>query len=164
VPARIEAEAFSLGGQGTGYNDTTSANLGGAYRTSEAVDIKLAPGGVGYTVGYTDAGEWLKYDVNVSQSANYSITARGANGATTNGNFRIEVDGVNATGTISIPPTGSYSTEATVNGPTIPLAQGPHTLRVYFESSNFDLNWVELSASSVGSVPTPPSNVALTAQ
>jgi hypothetical protein len=164
IPARIEAESFNNGGQGIGYNDTTSANLGGAYRTSEAVDIKLAPGGVGYTIGYTEPGEWLKYDVNVTQSGNYTVTARGANGVSTNGNFRVEVDGVNATGTISIPPTGSYSVETTVNGPSISLAQGVRTLRVYIESGNFDLNWIEFNASSVGSAPVPPTNVVVTAQ
>ena len=159
IPGRIEAESFNTGGEGVAYHDTTSANLEGAYRTSEAVDIKLAPGGVGYTIGYLDAGEWLKYDVNVTQSDNYTITLRGANGASTNGSLHIEVDGVNVTGTISIPLTGSYSTETTVTGPTVSLAQGTHTLRVYMEAANFDLNWIEFTSSSVGSVPAAPGGL-----
>src|SRR5262249_40891983 len=101
IPGRIEAEEFATGGEGVGYHDTTSANLEGAYRTNESVDVKLAPDGVGYTIGYIVSGEWLKYDVIVAQSGNYSITLRVANGAPTNGALRIEVDGVNVTGTIS---------------------------------------------------------------
>jgi hypothetical protein len=164
VPGRIEVESFNGGGEGIGYHDTTSVNLGGAYRTSEAVDIKLAPGGIGYTVGYTDAGEWLKYNVNVAESGNYTITVRTANGATTNGALRIEVDGVNVTGTISIPPTGSYSTEMTVTGPTVYLPQGAHTLRLYIELGNFDLNWIDVTAISVGSAPPAPANLTVVIQ
>jgi hypothetical protein len=164
IPGRIEMESFNSGGEGIGYHDTTSANLGGAYRTSEAVDIKLAPGGVGYTVGYTNTGEWLKYNVNVAQSGNYSITVRAANGASTNGTLRIEVDGVNITGTISIPTTGAYSTEMTVTGPTVYLAQGAHTLGLYMEVGNFDLNWIDFHATSVGSAPPAPANLTVAIQ
>jgi Carbohydrate binding module (family 6)/F5/8 type C domain/Right handed beta helix region len=161
IPGRIEAEEFNTGGEGIAYHDTTSTNLGGAYRAGEAADTKLAPGGVGYTIGYIDAGEWLKYDVNVTQSGNYTVTVRGANGASTNGNFRIEVDGVNVTGTVTIPPTGSYSTETTVTGPTVSLTQGTHSLRLYMEASDFDLNWVEFSLSSVSSAPAAPGSLSV---
>jgi hypothetical protein len=125
----------------------------------------LAAGGTGYTIGYIDAGEWLKYDADVTQSGNYTITVRGANGASTNGAFRIEVDGVNVTGTINIPPTGSYGTETTVTGPTISLTQGMRTLQLFMEASNFDLNWIEFTLNAAGtSAPAAPSNLLLTTQ
>ncbi|HEX8963118.1 MAG TPA: carbohydrate-binding protein, partial [Rhodocyclaceae bacterium] len=39
VPGLFMAANFDLGGQNVAYNDTTSTNLGGQYRTNEAVDI-----------------------------------------------------------------------------------------------------------------------------
>ena len=39
INQKIEAEFFDLGGEGVGYHDTTAANLGGALRPTEAVDI-----------------------------------------------------------------------------------------------------------------------------
>src|SRR5262249_35986132 len=96
-----------------------------------------------------------------ARSDNYVITIREANGTTTNGSLHIEVDGVNVTGTIPILPTGSYSTETTVTGPTVSLTQGSHSLRIYMEVGNFDLNWVEFNSSSVSSVPAAPGSLTV---
>src|SRR5437879_1305254 len=80
VPGRIEAENFDLGGEGVAYHDTTAANEGGKYRTSEGVDIEsTTDAGAGYDVGWTHAGEWMKYSVNVGASGNYIFDVRVAN-------------------------------------------------------------------------------------
>jgi hypothetical protein len=59
---RIEAEDYdpvSL----TGYYDVDAANLGGAYRPSEGVDIEYFASEGGYNVGWIRDGEWLRYTV-----------------------------------------------------------------------------------------------------
>jgi hypothetical protein len=158
IPGRIELESFDTGEEGVAYHDTTLDNLGGAYRTTAAVDIKIAPDAIGYTVGYTDTGEWLKYTINVAQDNTYAVALRVANGASTNGALHIDIDGANLTGTITIPPTGSYNIETTISASTIFLAQGMHTLRIYIEAGNFDLNWIEFTSSSAVS-PNSPGNL-----
>ena len=85
--------------------------MGGLYRTGESVDIiasKDAAGG-GYVVGYFTAGEWLAYTVNVPTSGLYDISIRAANNDLAAGSFHVEVDGVNVTGSITVPVTGSWS-------------------------------------------------------
>ena len=39
LPANVPAANFDRGGEGVGYHDLSAGNLGGLYRTSEAVDI-----------------------------------------------------------------------------------------------------------------------------
>ncbi len=67
LPGRLEAENYDLGGEGVAYHDNEPANLGGAYRTTEGVDVESA-GGV-TNVGYIRSNEWTEYTVNVPRPA-----------------------------------------------------------------------------------------------
>src|SRR5229473_3784159 len=111
VPGSFEAENFDLGGEGVAYHDNTPGNQGGQYRLSEDVDIIVSsdPLGGGYVVNNFETGEWLAYTVNVQATALYDIELR-ASSAFTNSAFHVEIDGVNATGTIVVPSTGSWNT------------------------------------------------------
>ncbi|MDD5687534.1 MAG: chitobiase/beta-hexosaminidase C-terminal domain-containing protein [Elusimicrobia bacterium] len=87
----IQAEDYDMMTSGTGegnsYHDLTTSNEGGAYRTTEAVDVEACTDtGNGYDVGWTQPGEWLEYSVNVNQSGEYKIILRTANGLATTGN------------------------------------------------------------------------------
>jgi hypothetical protein len=160
VPGVIEAENYDAGGQDVAYSDTTSANSGGAYRPTEAVDIQATTdAGGGYNVGWTRVGEWLKYTVNVATAGTYQLQTRVAN-TNTGATFRVEVDGVDRTGSISVPNTGGWQTWQTVTTNGIPLAAGPHVLRVVFltttssgDGGNF--NWFRLD---LGNTPPPTGN------
>src|SRR5262245_20799614 len=57
LPARIEAEDFDAGPNGSAYFDTTAGNAGGEYRNTD-VDIQSCAEG-GYNIGWSRAGEWL---------------------------------------------------------------------------------------------------------
>ncbi|QRK04741.1 carbohydrate-binding protein [Archangium violaceum] len=81
LPGRVEAEHFDKGGEGSAFHDGWSYNQGDVYRTSEGVDIRtVADTGGGYGVGWTDAGEWLGYTVNVTRTGTYTVQARVASG------------------------------------------------------------------------------------
>src|SRR5690242_17504633 len=65
LPGQFEAENFDNGGEGVAYHDVEAANLGGQYRPTEGVDIQATSDtGGGFNVGWTKAGEWLRYAVN----------------------------------------------------------------------------------------------------
>jgi hypothetical protein len=141
IPGRIEAESYNAGGQNVGYFDTTAGNFGDYTGRGDDVDIKNTADGP--TVGYTANGEWLAYAVNVQSSGTYTPTLRVANGMTTNGSVHLELNGSNITGPIAVPPTGSWDTQTTITGPTLNLTQGTHTLKVVFDVTPIDLNWME---------------------
>src|SRR4051812_33251219 len=61
LPGIVEAENFDRGGEGVAYHDTTAGNALGEYRSTR-VDIGTTGDvGGGYSVGWTDKGEWLGY-------------------------------------------------------------------------------------------------------
>src|SRR5712692_1245630 len=110
VPGSFEAENFDLGGEGVAYHDNTPGNQGGQYRLTEDVDIIVSsdPLGGGYVVNNFETGEWLNYTINVQATTLYTIEIR-ASTTFSNSAFHVEIDGVNVTGTIVVPNTGSWS-------------------------------------------------------
>jgi len=74
----LQAEDFDSGAEGTAYHDTDSANRGGNnYRPGTGVDINtISDQSSTRAVGYTKAGEWMKYSVNVQTAGTYSIAFR----------------------------------------------------------------------------------------
>lgn len=74
IPGTIEAENYDKGGNGYTFQDSDPTNNGTAYRTAEAVDVETSEEAGGYQVGYTAAGEWLEYTVNVAADGEYALT------------------------------------------------------------------------------------------
>jgi hypothetical protein len=120
------------------------------------VDIKNTADGP--TVGYTANGEWLPYTVNIQATGSYTPSFRIANGMTSSGSVHLELNGSNISGPISVPSTGSWNTQTTITRPNLNLTQGTHTLKVVFDVTPVDLNWMEFTQTST---PTPtPSPTA----
>ena len=72
IPGVVQAEYYDLGGQGVAYNDMDTENNGMGFRLDEGVDLELTENSSdNYNVGYTAAGEWINYTVNV-QSVSYT--------------------------------------------------------------------------------------------
>ena len=148
-PILIQAEDFDAGAEGVAYHDTDAANLGGKYR-STGVDIQTTTDtGGGFNVGYTKAGEWLDYTVNIATAGLYTIDFRVA-AAAAGGKFELDVDGVNATGELSVPNTGGYQTWTTVTKTGVNLTAGKHVLRLRMDAnaangSVGNFNWLKLT-------------------
>ncbi|MBV9791220.1 MAG: carbohydrate-binding protein, partial [Chloroflexi bacterium] len=143
LPGRFEVEDYNPGGQGVGYYDTTAGNTSGKYRTDD-VDIQTTADSSGaYNVGYIATGEWLAYDVNVAAAGSYRFVVRAAT-PYTGKKIRIEIDGVNATGSINVPNTGGWQGWADVSSNPVALTAGPHTLRIVAESYDLNLNYVQV--------------------
>jgi len=68
MPGRIEAEDFDVGGQGVAYHDLTLENEGDKYRPDAVAIEPTTDLEGGYNVGWTEAGEWLAYTVDVAST------------------------------------------------------------------------------------------------
>jgi hypothetical protein len=134
----VQAENFDIGAQGVAYYDTAAGNSGGTYRNTD-VDIGLTSDTTpaGYYVGWTRAGEWLTYTVDVTQTRDYTLDVRVAN-LGSGASFRVEVDGVDQTGAIPLPNTGGWDIWQTVSAGVIPLTQGQHVVRLFMVTRNAD--------------------------
>jgi hypothetical protein len=147
VPGRIEAEDYKAGGAGIAYHDTTPGNTGGAYRADDVDIQRTGDTDGGQNVGWIAAGEWLTYDIILPASAAsadglYRVVARVATGGGPS-RFRIEVDGVDATGSITINATGGWQTWTDLST-ILALTPGPHTLRFVAETGGFNLNYLTI--------------------
>jgi hypothetical protein len=144
VPGTVQAENFDLGGESVAYHDNVAGNAGGQYRTSEDVDIITATGnGSGYVVNNFETGEWLNYRVSVTTAGTYTISLN-ASSEMTSGLFHIEVDGVDVTGNLAVPNTGSWSTFQPVSASGIALSAGSHVIRVVSDQQYFNVDSVQI--------------------
>ena len=146
LPGRIDVEQYDLGGEATAYHDTTAGNAGRTLRP-EGVDVlSAADSDGGYALGWTAAGEWLNYTVNVTRAGVYTIDVRVASSGA-GGRFHIEMDGVGVTGPITVPDTGGWHTWSTITGSRVAFAAGRHVLRLVMDSTGpsgsiGNINWL----------------------
>jgi hypothetical protein len=136
------------------YHDLTPTNIGGQYRPSEGVDIIASrdPHGGGHAINNFQTGEWLSYTVNVAAERNYDLGVFASNNQRTPASFHIEVDGVDVTGSVSVPRTGSWSAFRWVIKEDVKLSAGKHVIKVVSDQQNFNM-----SALSVLESDTQPS-------
>ena len=150
VPGQIEAENYDNGGKNVAYFDTTPGNAGGKYRNDD-VDIEATTDtGGGFDVGYTAAGEWLKYTVNVATAGVYKLNLRVASAAAGTNTIHAEMDGVNISGTVTIPNTGGWQTYTTVSVTTTSLSAGQHVVRVVLDTGGYNVNWISFATTGEG--------------
>lgn len=144
IPGKIEAENYDVGGQGASYFDEDFQNKGGFYRTDrvDIVAIDSADTSKGFAIGYTLAGEWLEYMVNVEKNADYKIFADVASGSETSG-FRLSLDGNAISDSVKIPNTGSWDDYSTVEISTANLPIGNHVLRIDITGSYVNIDRIE---------------------
>jgi len=139
LPGTIQAENFDNGGEGVAYHDTTQGNSTGAYRSTD-VDIEAAVSG-GFDICKVRPGEWLNYSVNVATAGSYRVDVRVASSGQGR-TFHLEMNGVNVTGSLTVPDTGGWQTWQTVSK-TVTLTAGPQIARLVMDSmavsvGNFD--------------------------
>ncbi len=146
IPGRIEAEEYDLGGEGLAYHEAnTNGNEGNATLRNDEVDIETIQDIDGtYNVAYILQGEWLEYTINVPASGKYDLNARVA--ADGDGKlFHIEMDGTDVTGPVNVPNTGGWQAWQTVSIKDINLTAGEHVMRIAFDASYMNLNYIEFS-------------------
>ena len=146
----IQAEDFNTAGEGFGYHDTDRANVGGAYRLGEGVDIEPATDtGGGFNVGYVKAGEFLLYTISTAQAGLFGLAVRLAS-LRAGGRFHIDIDGVNVA-SFTVPATGGWQTYTTLSKPkSISLTAGLHSLKRVMDQNNSigyvaNFNWLKLT-------------------
>ncbi len=137
VPGLIQAEDYDR------YADGTAGNAGNSYRNDD-VDIQVTTdAGAGFNVGWTQANEWLEYDIVVDRTASYQLSARVAS-QPGGGMFTVWVDGTQRGAAVNVPPTGGWQAWRTLVLDLGSLPAGDHSLRVQVLAGGFNLNWYNI--------------------
>jgi hypothetical protein len=165
----INAVNYDLGRSSFAYRDADSANYrlntnvftdwnkGWVYR-NDGVDIEKCtdpfPGGNGFSVGWTEANEWMQYTFEADSAAAYTLTFRSASNNTPAGIVRLSINGADITSPHTLPSTGGWATwnSSTINGVILPAGQSKIRLMIDKSGSNINL-FSFTNPVSVASVP-----------
>ena len=157
VPGTVYAENYDTGGQGVAYNVTSVNGTDNGYR-SDGVDLEATTdtGGPANDLGWTAAGQWFKYTVNVATAGTYTVGLRlAAPTAVTDGLHIDNSAGTNLSGNVNVPATGGWQTWVTVVA-TVTLPAGTQTLTVDQDSGGWNINFLAFGLNSSGGGGTPP--------
>ncbi|MBK8807878.1 MAG: carbohydrate-binding protein [Bacteroidales bacterium] len=160
IPGKIELENFDVGGNAVAYSDNTPGSQVDPrpnFRTDEDVDIENCTDvGTGYNLGWTVAGEWLEYTVNVATAGKYTLTFRAA----CNGDGRtvsLSTNGTTIANTIAIPNTTGWQIWEDVTVSDVNLEAGVQTLRLTIGATDYvNLNYMSFTSQSL-----PPTTISL---
>jgi len=146
IPGKIELENFDVGGLDSAYFDVdegTNVDPAPNFRTDEDVDIETCTDdGGGYNLGWTAAGEWLEYTVNVEKTGRYDIVLR----ASADGDGKtisLSTNGVTLANEIEITNTSGWQEWTDITIPDVELEAGEQVLRLTIGETDFvNLNYM----------------------
>lgn len=127
LPGTIRAADFDEGGEMLTYHDTTAGCDGSCGYRKADVDRWDR------TVFHTRSGEWMEYTVNVTTAGTYTLSMR-VSADTGGATFHVEFDGVNVTGPLTFPTTGSWNVFQTVTKTGVSLSAGKKVMRIVIDN------------------------------
>ena len=137
IPGSIRASDYDTGGQGIAYNAPQTGGSYSSYRSGDLVGLEACSEG-GYDVGWTGAGNWLKYTVNAASAGTYAATFRVASGAS-GGTFHLQtLTGTNLSDAINVPGTGGWQNWANVTA-NVTLPAGPQVLVLCEDTGGYNV-------------------------
>ena len=153
IPGTVQAENYDTGGQGIGYDVSSTNGSANSYRP-DGIDLEATTDtGGGYDVGWTTSGQWFKYTVNVATAGTYTVTFRVASDAGTSDAFYLaNSSGTDLSGNVNVPNTGGWQTWTNVTA-TVSLPAGVQTLTVNEENPGWNINWISFTSASTGEAP-----------
>ncbi len=114
----------------------------------------------GYDIGFTATGEWMKYNVNVTQAGTYTLQVRVAT-PNSNDSLHVEIDNVVVSGKIIVTNTGGYQNWQTVSVTTSALTVGTHIMRIYFATGGFNLEYLNFVYGTPLAAPSITSSTSV---
>lgn len=125
------------------FYDNTPGNRGDEYRQGD-LDIQKLADNSGWTVAWTEPGEWLEYQEVELGCGTYRFTARVA-AARSGNSIRLDLGDLPA---VDVPNTGSFDDYQLVHLGQLDLVKGSYNLRIVFETGDVCLDWFFVKRSS----------------
>lgn len=148
IPGFMYAVHYDYGKNNYAYKDIVHQNTGGgsynngwAYR-NDGVDIEKCSDlqGMGYNVGWTETGEFLKFTVNVTTSGIYSVHFRIASNQA-GGKIMLKADN-NTLGVIDVPVTGGWQSWQTITLDSVYISSATRSITTTFFFGGFNFNYL----------------------
>ena len=164
IPGVIYMSDYDLGKNNFAYYDTvvadynlstgnfTAWNSGWSYR-NDGVDIERNTDDVnsnGFHVGFVNQGEWMKYTVEINETAVYKASIRLAT-EQTGGEFFLTIDDQEVTTTQVVSTTGGWTQFTTFEINDIILSEGEHSLKFHI-NNDIPVNLSSIEFENTGTV------------
>jgi hypothetical protein len=155
VPGTVQAANYDTGGQGVAYNVTSVNGTANSYRP-DGVDLETCSDtGCGYDIGWTAAGQWFKYTVNVATAGTYTVSLRLASPNGVSDALHVANSaGTNLSGAVNAPSTGGWQTWTTVTT-SVTLPAGVQTLTLDQDNGGWNIHSMAFTTGGT------PANLAL---
>ena len=147
IPGTIPAAYYDVGARGLSYSDSDYWNDGdGGYNDgwvfrNDGVDVEGSDNlNIPYTVGWTEAGEWLGYTIQDVSPGTYNVTFSIA-APNSGGIFYAQLSGQNL-GVIDVPATGGWYNWEDLPAQTITLTEGEKFLKIQIVQAGFNIQSV----------------------
>ena len=147
IPWTIPAAYYDVGARGLSYSDSDYWNDGdGGYNDgwvfrNDGVDVEGSDNlNIPYTVGWTEAGEWLGYTIQDVSPGTYNVTFSIA-APNSGGIFYAQLSGQNL-GVIDVPATGGWYNWEDLPAQTITLSEGEKFLKIQIVQAGFNIQSV----------------------
>lgn len=145
IPGIIPAAEYDIGAWGLSYTDSDYYNNGdGNYNDgwsfrNDGVDIEAnsEDDEIPYTVGWTDAGEWLGYTIQNVTPGTYDLKIKIAAPAS-GGIFFAQLNGTNLA-VIDVPNTGGWYDWQNVLIPNVEVSSGEQFLKIQIVQAGFNI-------------------------
>jgi hypothetical protein len=122
----------------------------GWYYRPTGVGVEVCRDGGGFNVCFIQPSEWLRYTIDVPESAQYDVELRVAT-PHQNGRLYVELNGVDVSGPFTIPQTGSsWHVYQVVTVSRLDVPAGRQVIRIVFDRSGdgsplvCNLDWIAL--------------------
>ena len=147
IPGTIPAAYYDVGARGLSYSDSDYWNDGdGGYNDgwvfrNDGVDVEGSDNlNIPYTVGWTEAGEWLGYTIQDVSPGTYNVIFSIA-APNSGGIFYAQLSGQNL-GVIDVPATGGWYNWEDLPAQTITLSDGEKFLKIQIVQAGFNIQSV----------------------
>ena len=147
IPGTIPSAYYDVGARGLSYSDSDYWNDGdGGYNDgwvfrNDGVDVEGSDNlNIPYTVGWTEAGEWLGYTIQDVSPGTYNVTFSIA-APNSGGIFYAQLSGQNL-GVIDVPATGGWYNWEDLPAQTITLSEGEKFLKIQIVQAGFNIQSV----------------------
>ncbi|MBT6516994.1 MAG: carbohydrate-binding protein, partial [Candidatus Marinimicrobia bacterium] len=145
IPGIIPAVEYDIGAWGLSYTDSDYYNNGdGNYNDgwsfrNDGVDIEANgdSDGLPYNIGWTDAGEWLKFTIQDVTPGTYDLKIRVA-APSSGGIFFAQLNGANL-GVIDVPSTGGWYEWQNMVIPNVEVSSGEQFLKIQIVQAGFNI-------------------------
>ena len=145
IPGTIPAAYYDIGARGLSYSDSDYWNDGdGGYNDgwvfrNDGVDVEGSDDDVNipYTVGWTEAGEWLGYTIQDVTPGTYDVTFS-ISAPSSGGIFYAQLDGL-ILGGIDVPASGGWYNWDDISAQTVTLIEGEKFLKIQIVQAGFNI-------------------------